>query len=373
MADLRKTLSEREILATLAEGLVSFPPLEVEEIQTDPYHGTEERGVDALLSLRWRGKTYRFAVECKSLSNPKAIDSAAYQALRASEALNLNPLLLVPYLPEQRLLMLEERSISGLDLCGNGVITIPGELLVFRTGAPNKFPREGTIKNIYRRNSAIAARVFLLIPQYSSLQEVKEEIARRGGNLTMATVSKVCSSLDNELVIESRRDTKTSWRRSRLLQPDKLLDLLVTNYEPPTVKGRFIGKSRLSPEETIERLIAWQQTSRQRAVLTGSSSTEYYAAMAREKKQAFYCTDIFGVLEAIGPELQETTRFANVELIETEDQFVYFDTRDRLAASPIQTYLELMRGDKREQDTAEQVRRMILVGIRKCRSGDELA
>jgi hypothetical protein len=36
-----------------------------------------------------------------------------------------------------------------------------------------------------------------------------------------------------------------------------------------------------------------------------------------------------------------------------------------LAASPVQTYLELVQGDKREQETAEQLRKTILQPLKK--------
>ena len=95
-------------------------------------------------------------------------------------------------------------------------------------------------------------------------------------------------------------------------------------------------------------------------MLTGSSSAGEYAVMAREPVQSFYCSNLESLLQAIRPDLEETSRFPNVELLETDENFVYFDARDNLAASPVQTYLELMRGDKREQETAEQVRKAIL-------------
>ena len=63
---------------------------------------------------------------------------------------------------------------------------------------------------------------------------------------------------------------------------------------------------------------------------------------------------------ALGTELEETSRFANIELLETDENFVYFDARDDLVASPVQTYLELMQGGKREQETAEQLRKTML-------------
>ncbi len=56
-------------------------------------------------------------------------------------------------------------------------------------------------------------------------------------------------------------------------------------------------------------------------------------------------------------------RFPNCELIEVEDETVYFDAREEegfLWASPVQVYLELMAGDKRDRETAEQLKQSIL-------------
>jgi hypothetical protein len=52
-----------------------------------------------------------------------------------------------------------------------------------------------------------------------------------------------------------------------------------------------------------------------------------------------------------------------VVLEETRDDTVYFDVRREngaIRASPIQTYLELMAGDKRDRETAVQVADEIL-------------
>ena len=56
-------------------------------------------------------------------------------------------------------------------------------------------------------------------------------------------------------------------------------------------------------------------------------------------------------------------RFPNLELLETEDEPVYFDARQEDGfwwASPLQVYMELMAGDKRDQETAEQLKALIL-------------
>jgi len=47
----------------------------------------------------------------------------------------------------------------------------------------------------------------------------------------------------------------------------------------------------------------------------------------------------------------------------TEDETVYFDARQEdnfWWASPVQVYLELMAGDKRDQESAEQLITLIL-------------
>ena len=60
---------------------------------------------------------------------------------------------------------------------------------------------------------------------------------------------------------------------------------------------------------------------------------------AREPVRSFYCSDIASVTGWLGGVLRETSRFANVQLQETQDRLVYFDQREQLIASPIQVYL----------------------------------
>jgi hypothetical protein len=242
---------------------------------------------------------------------------------------------------------------------------VPDKILVSRTGAPNNFRRAGAIKNVYRKNSSIIPRVFLRKPQYDSTTEVMDEIKRRGGSITQATISKVCSSLDQDLVIERTKGQLPRTRSLRLIQPDKLLELLTENYAPPLINQRLTAKTTLTPDQFCRRLMEWGRDAAAKAALTGSSSAGQYAVMAREPVQSFYCSNLETLLKRLGPDLEETSRFPNIELLETDEDFVYFDARDNLAASPVQTYLELMQGDKREQETAEQLRKTILQPLKK--------
>jgi hypothetical protein len=160
-------------------------------------------------------------------------------------------------------------------------------------------------------------------------------------------------------------------RRLRLLQPDKLLDQLARNFALPEVARKYVGKCRLTPEGLRARLENRAGASKPRVVLTGASSVDAYAVMAREPVQALYCTDVEAVARELGEDLRETDRFANVQFLQTDDATVYFDKRASLVASPIQVYLELVAGEKRERETAEQVRRAILEPLaRALREGE---
>ena len=159
---------------------------------------------------------------------------------------NSLPLLITPFLSEKQLQELERENINGMDLCGNGVFNIDGRLTVLRTGQKNRFPSYAPIKNIYRKNSSMVSRAFLVRPLFSSVKQIVEEIRKRDLfastmkklPLTFGTVSKVLSGMEQDLIIE-RGENKIG-----LLQPETLLEKLSQNYYRPFRHGRGFGKSQ---------------------------------------------------------------------------------------------------------------------------------
>jgi len=61
------------------------------------------------------------------------------------------PMLFMPFLSDRQLQELEREGLSGIDLCGNGVVIVPGTIAVFSSGRKNRFPSSVLIKNIYRK------------------------------------------------------------------------------------------------------------------------------------------------------------------------------------------------------------------------------
>jgi hypothetical protein len=350
--------TEADILERIRRGDLRLPPVNL-RVLAEEAAGTQSKGqADLLIEALWQGKRFRFAAEASRLATPLAVEKAVAQASRLADPPTTYPMVIAPYLSEDRLEALERAQVSGLDLCGNGVLVVPGKMLVSRTGQPNQFPQSATIRNVYRGKNSIVARAFLLRPRFAQVKEIVEFVAERRGGVAFSTVSKVLKRLEDDLIVSREQGL------IRLLQADTLMENLAANYEPPVVSERFRGKSNLPRSEVVRRLLTAAKATDARFAMTGAASAERQAVMASEPLVSCYCTATVGkLISEANIDAKETDRFPNVELLRTSDDRVFFDTRDEdglPAASPIQTWLELATGDKRQKDAAQQVRRGIL-------------
>ncbi len=361
MINNKKTPTEKEILQMLRKGEIEFPPLSFRVLEQLPSENNIQGDFDAFIEATWEKDSVKFAVQCKSVTTPKAFNFTLYWLKVASLQKGIKPLLIVPFLNESQLKELEREKFNGIDLCGNGCISVPGTFSVFRSGQENRFTSSASIKNIYRKNSSMVGRSFLARPSYSTVQEVYREVNQRNllvqkseqTPMSLSTVSKVLNSLEEDLIID-RED------KIRLLQPEKLLEKLSVNYSQPVIKKQT--RLKISTEnETMENFLSKKlKKTKIPIVVTGISSVTQFAMMQPGEIFSVYCRDL-EKFAALFPN-SKTDRFPNLEILETDDETVYFDTRggDSLPwASPVQTYLELMTGDKRDMETAAQVKSFI--------------
>ena len=361
MAKNRKIPTEKEMLDQLREGKIQFPPLAFRFLE-DRRDVVANRRFDAFIEAKWQQNIARFAVECKALSTPKAFQDSVNFLKSFSLPNDYLPMLFMPYLSERQLQNLEREGLSGIDLCGNGVVIVQGTFVVYRSGGKNRFPSSALIKNIYRKNSSMVGRAFFLRASYQTVQDIRAKINQRNllvnrwdkKPMSLSTVSKVLKTLQDDLIV-TRKET------IHMLQPDKLLGKLRENYDPPAVKERV--RLKIS-EENGE---VWKLLSKQSQALdlplmaSGASSVARYAVMQRGDLLSVYCPKVEVLLERMPG--SQSDRFPNLELLETEDETIYFDARKEESfwwASPVQVYLELMAGDKRDQETAEQLKTLIL-------------
>jgi len=351
---------ETDILTRIEAGALSLPPAKLRVLDIEP--ATEGRvRADALIEACWEEQSARFVAEVRRLATPKALWQAVAMARDVASPPDTYPMVVVPYLSPDKLDELESAGVSGLDLCGNGVLVVPGRMLVFRSGRPNRFPQSAKLRNVYRRKNSLVARAFLIQPEFSQVKDIVNLLKQRSGGVAFSTVSKALRRLEEELVVSRQGNS------IRLLQAGVLLDKLAANYEPPAIEERYRGKCDRPANEIVRRLASVVSAKGDEVIMTGAASGDRYAAMAREPVASVY-TSVSSreLLAEIDIDVKETGRFADLEILRTTDARVFFDPRmkDGLPfASPIQTYLELVTGDKRQKDAAEQVKRGILASL----------
>lgn len=261
-------------------------------------------------------------------------------------------MVIAPFLGAEALKTLERAEVSGIDLSGNGFVMVPGEWLVSRTGQKNRFPSSAPIKGIYRGTSSLVGRVFLSRPEYPRVGAIQEEIGARGGSISIPTVSKVLGALQEDLIVE-----RTAAGGIRLLAPDRLLDRLASGYAftpVRTVRGTFTNpedrpaKFRIRAESAGARLLVREERI-------------YVTAPFGDDVVTYYTTSIVRALS--GTSFHEEPRYGESQIVETSQAEVFFDAREDHGiayASPLQIYLELANGGKREQEIAQPLRADLL-------------
>ena len=341
-------LSENQMMSRLRDG-ISLPPAWLRI--TDKFTAICDEGIDACLEVTLNGRCCPFVVVLKNQSTPKVFKGAVVDLLRLRQRSDGLPMFVAPYLKESQLLELQSLGLSGIDLCGNGVIVVPDELFVFRTGNKNQFPDSQPTRYAYRGTTSLVARVFLCRSSFSNYAEIVEEIESRGGSIAMSTVSKAIKRLESDLIVTREGEG------IRLIQADKLIVRIADDYQPPKVT-RSITLTLTAP---LSEVIAASGESQ--LVLSGESSAKNYAVFGDEKWPILYTSDLNSLSRSLDKRAQESTRFIELEVRETSDVTVYFDARKdngMLTASPLQSYLELSAGNKRQQEVAEQIRERIL-------------
>lgn len=354
-----KRLSENEIIRELKK--LDIPPL---EIKTKKFARTDKKGrsgysPDLFVDVVWEDETWRFVSEIKTVATPKLVAEAVSQLkmFRETSGKESYPLIVAPYLSRQQFKELAAREISAIDLSGNVMLIVPGGLFLERIGNPNRFPSSSPIKNIYRGTSSIVGRVLLSRAEYSSVGEVFDEAKKRGARITLATVSKVLKELDNDFVISRREGIK-------LIDSETLLSKLRSNYRGPNVTDRLVGKV-VNVENALRKIANNCEKNEQRYAI--NDPQRYVVSPTVGEPLQVYVESMAIALNGI--DFEETDRFPNVELIETNDEPAYFDRSwdfksKQYFTSHLQVYLELSQRGKREQDAAAQLLEGILAGER---------
>jgi len=352
-----------EIIAGL--GSIFGAQVKIEVLPAGDRNSAARADADFLVNVVWARARFEFVAEAKARNTPRVLEEALHQARRWAAESGRLPMVIVPFLGEKRIERLAEEGVSGLDLCGNGLVLVPGRMILRRSGQPNRYPESRPARFAYRGVTSMVPRVFLRRAEYSSVGQIRDEIESAGGSVALSTVSKALARMADDLIIDRFAD------RIVLLQPDKLVDALSQSFNPPKPQRTARAKTPLALADFFLRV---EETNvrggRPCAVLSGASSQDRYVAGMRGDVPVVYAKDLGEIRRRLGDAWQPTDRFANLTVIETRDPTPFLDARrgeDGVwYASPVQTFLELAAaGEKRDFEMAQQVRALILRDLRR--------
>jgi len=306
---------------------------------------------DFEISFWWRGREIRFLAEIKTRTSPREVKHSL-RDLKERWSEDRNPshhaLLALPYISSSIAGLLEETGLSGIDLNGNYVLQTE-DFVAIRLDQKNRYKESGGIKNVFRGTSSIVCRYLLHEPgPHDTVSRIHKGIQNLDGRVSLSTVSKVLSALDDKLMIEKGAVI-------RLLQPKKLLSNLRDEYRSPktdaSVRLQLPG-GRTENEQILSDLLGGSLW-----VWDGTTSAERYATTTPSQQSVAFTRELpadRGRFEAY-----RDKRFYNCTVHESRDDFVYFG-HDEHWASDVQTYLDLMQGDKREREIALDLENRIL-------------
>ena len=349
-------ISEATMLSRFQVGTVLLPPLVVKSFTV--LSGKERADARVELALPGEPEGFRFVVELKSRATPQTIQQAMAQAKSATEAGEW-PMIQVPFLSQERLEELERAGVSGVDLCGNGVVLVPGRLCVVRSGAPNRYRDSRPLNNPYRGRSAMVARILLQRRKWESLSELAAAIQAAGAALSLPQASKAVQAMEEDLIVSKNAGVIA------LNEPLRLLDKLGSEWRKPMVRARqalrlptgmdWAGVLSTSPS------LKW--------AVTGESSVTRYAMFSQGGPRRIAVSSLPLAVTLLGGTPESVPNFADVELVETDEAGFFFgnetDEKGIRWASRLQTWLELQSGDARQQDAAKDLRDQILKEVRR--------
>jgi hypothetical protein len=353
---MNEKITEREMLERFEAGNTLLPPLIIRsnEIMTRD----DRRQIDALVEAGIPGEdsVFRFVVESKSRPTLEAVQAAGAKAMAAARE-NEWPMIQVPYLAPDRLNYLMRVGVSGVDLCGNGVVIIPERLYVFHSGQPNKYRDSRPLNNPYRGRSSLVARTLLSEPSWPSLSKMLQRINRAGTDLSIAHASKSIRALEEELIVRKLGGT------IKLQDPARLLDKLGHEWRP-VIRARKAFRLGDNDTSWAGRL---SSNSALRWAVTGASSAPRYVVFSQGAPLRIAVSDLSRAESQLGGVSESIPSFADLELLETDEPGFFFDTstdeKGVRWASRLQTWLELQAGDARQQSAAREIQRQTLRGL----------
>ena len=361
-------LKESEIMGQLEREIdkYTYAPLKIKRIKVEILSQDISPDIFAGTFIEFciaDGPCFKAMVEAKTMATPRIISQAAQQLtayLRRIDDKTIVPVIVVPYMGTEQSKMLQREGISWIDLSGNMVIRVQNQVYIERIGRKNQFPDTSPIKKIFEGTSSLVSRALLLKKEpFPSLYQVVNFINERGGNITLSTVSKVISSLEEGLLV-----TKTEAGIS-VTNRGKLLESILEGYISYTKRNK--NNVYTFAVENINDLFVMFYESQANYAACGFYAARLKGLAATDRATVFIesINEARKAFERNPANIKPDTEFGRLDLIETRNPCVWFNMQGKPLTNivdDLELYLEMMIDTPRGPKVAEILKERILKG-----------
>jgi len=346
-------MKEQEVLqqaeAAIRECLDGVPFLTIQDATAEaPLLGGQP---DLVVHMQTPLGQRNLVVEVKASGQPLIARGAIEQLRGYCEVIpNAYPVLLAPYISDATARLCEKRGVGYVDLVGNCRLNFD-QVYVEQRGRPNQYSERRELRSLYSPKSERILRVLLNAPRKAwKVQDLAKE-----AQVSIGLVSKAKRTL------ELREWLDGTVRGLKLKSPLEVL----TEWAESYCYAKHLAMSFYSLGsglELEEQVVAAARNNEIRVALTGFSAAARYAPAVRYLRSVLYC-EATPVELARSVSSKPVSSGADLTLIQPYDEGVFYgvESRDGLpVASPIQTYLDLMKQPARGEEAAEALLREVI-------------
>ena len=354
------TLTERELIARLVDALRELPEVEADLAQ-EPAAQHSDRGYDAQVDLRVAGKPFVLLLEAKKVVFPRDVREVIWQLRAASHGRptgqreNPLPLLVAESISPGAKELLRSERVGYYDSGGSLYLPAPGAYLYIDKPPPKALAK--SVRTLFTGRRAQVLHALLVRHQkWFGVTELAQQ-----ATVSPATASQVLTELErfDWLVVRGQGPGK----ERHLREPAALLDAWakqLATIRPSPVRRYYVPGTKADTLAT--RIGQVFDAHEVQYAISHEAAAQRYAPFISHVSQVRVRVLIGANADAAIGDLDArvVNEGANLGVIEAKSsgELLFREQIDGLwLASPIQIYLDLLRGEGRSKEMAEHFRK----------------
>ncbi|HBN9602762.1 TPA: hypothetical protein L3884_005146 [Pseudomonas aeruginosa] len=354
------TLTERELIARLVDALRELPEVEADLAQ-EPAAQHSDRGYDAQVDLHVAGKPFVLLLEAKKVVFPRDVRQVIWQLRAASHGRptgqreNPLPLLVAESISPGAKELLRSERVGYYDSGGSLYLPAPGAYLYIDKPPPKALAK--SVRTLFTGRRAQVLHALLVRHQkWFGVTELAQQ-----ATVSPATASQVLTELErfDWLVVRGQGPGK----ERHLREPAALLDAWakqLATIRPSPVRRYYVPGTKADTLAT--RIGQVFDAHEVQYAISHEAAAQRYAPFISHVSQVRVRVLIGANADAAIGDLDArvVNEGANLGVIEAKSsgELLFREQIDDLwLASPIQIYLDLLRGEGRSKEMAEHFRK----------------